>query len=1289
MRLAIRSTALLIALLLYSTPAADAQTRALSQYILESWDQGDGLPQNNAEALAQTGDGYLWIGTQEGIARFDGTRFTVFSHTTTDALTTSDTGGLATGADGRLWIGTLGGGVVSYRDGLFQIHPDSAGVQRGSILDLHEAEDGTLWIGASNGLWWLDGAIPSPVSGDIGAVNVLIPRRAGGVWVGTEGGQVASTSGKSLGSTRARIEGQSIQALAEGPDGTLWIGTRSGLFRSQGDELVRFPLLGAEEPFVRALAFDRSGALWVGTRGSGLFRLLDGDIEGLDTATGLPSDDIVAILGDAEGHIWFGTAERGLFLLRLGPFVGFTPSEGLSAEIVLSILESATGTLWMGTYGGGLNRVDEAGVSNYGEADGLADDFILSLAETPDGALWIGTRLGVSRFADGGFTTYGTEDGLGSSAVSALYADPSGVLWAGTSAGLSRLDGDRFTNFTVADGLSNDFIQFITRDSRGDLWIGAREGLTRLRDGEFASFEGVPGAPGGFVYAVHEDATGSHWIGTNSGLLRFTETRFEPVVTPDRALAGQVFRILEDDGGHLWLSGNTGVYRVSVEELNALVDGDRSDLPSLRHYTASDGLPSTETNGGIQPAGWKDSEGRLWFPTLEGAGFVDPVTLPEEGPAARPKIEWVTIGAEGAVLADRGTLQIPADAERLEIEFTSIDFVNGPTLRFRYRLVGFDEDWIEPTAGRVATYTNLSSGEYRFELQARSRNAEWSETTGLGIRSAAHYYETWTFRIFVLLAVAGLIFGVDHERARRQRARERSLLALVDERERAERRYRELFENANDIVVTTDLTGRIASLNRKGKELLGAPADAVLGEPFASFVAPRFRDQVELWMKHLPGGDGDRGSSSVQELELNSTDGHRFLVDASVQVIRDDGRAIGILAIMRDVSERAMLEDQLRQAQRMESVGRLAGGIAHDFNNLLGVIGSNAQLAMMDLPPDAPGREELDEIALATERAGKLTHQLLAFSRQQILKPEVLNLDDTITQVMTMLRRVIGEDVELVIRSEAAFPWISADAGQIEQVLMNLAVNARDAMPRGGRLELGTENVEVEDSAGGALPPGSYVLLTVRDNGVGMDRDTRAKAFDPFFTTKEVGKGTGLGLATVYGIIQQSGGQLAMESEVAAGTTFRIYFPRVSGPLTSRARPVESGTPAGGSETILMVEDESALRRSTGRLLTRLGYGVLDAADGTAALTVARGYERPIDLLLTDVVLPGMSGRELADELRRELPDLKVLYMSGYTDDAIVDHGVLQAGVHLLQKPFDSDGLARMVRRVIEEEATG
>jgi two-component system cell cycle sensor histidine kinase/response regulator CckA len=401
---------------------------------------------------------------------------------------------------------------------------------------------------------------------------------------------------------------------------------------------------------------------------------------------------------------------------------------------------------------------------------------------------------------------------------------------------------------------------------------------------------------------------------------------------------------------------------------------------------------------------------------------------------------------------------------------------------------------------------------------------------------------------------------------------------------------------------------------------------------------------------------------------------------------------LGVIGVALDITDRKHLADQLRQSAKLQAVGELAGGVAHDFNNLLMVVKGHAEMLtdrLAKIPADlsAPARQNVEQIQQAAERATGLTRQLLAFSRMQVLQPRVLDLNDAVAGMIQMVSRVIGENIELAFLPGAKLGRVKADPSQIEQVILNLVVNARDAMPEGGRLTIETLNVDLDRNyvqQHAVVEPGPYVMLTVSDTGSGIDPETQARIFEPFFTTKTQGRGTGLGLATVYGVVKQSGGYIWVYSEVGQGTTFKVYLPQVPSEVEKSAPEKIVARPAPGTETILFVEDEESVRELVSEYLRGRGYTILEAPDGVQALELAEKHPGKIHLLITDVVMPRVSGRELATRLTAARAGLKVLYISGYTDDSIFRHGVLEGGMSFLQKPFNLKAIAQKVREVLD-----
>ena len=482
--------------------------------------------------------------------------------------------------------------------------------------------------------------------------------------------------------------------------------------------------------------------------------------------------------------------------------------------------------------------------------------------------------------------------------------------------------------------------------------------------------------------------------------------------------------------------------------------------------------------------------------------------------------------------------------------------------------------------------------------------------------------------------------------------------------------------------ISTRAEGRYVDVNDAFLQMLNYERSQVIGRTAAdlNFWADS-EDRCTL-LRQL----GESGMVKGLHARIKTSSGEIREANISAELVELDGYTC-VLAITQDTTGTKRLEDQFRQAQKMEAVGRLAGGVAHDFNNMLGVIMGYTDLSLQHIAPAHPAARNLAQIKNAAERAVSLTRQLLAFSRQQIMYPRVLDLNAVVNNVSQMLTRMIGEDVSLSFKPSIQLGCIKADLGQVEQALMNLAVNARDAMPTGGRIIIETANLELTegyvDSTPPKMPPGRYVVLSVSDTGCGMDKKTMAQIFEPFFTTKGPGAGTGLGLSTVYGIIKQSGGFLWVYSEPGRGTTFKLYFPRIEESMAPLPQAEAEPTPVGGLETILVVEDDEALRTLTVAILETVGYKVLEAENAHLAIKLVEGQKEPIHLLLTDVIMPGMSGRELAERARGLQPSLAVLLMSGYAPDLIARYGAVEPGVALIEKPFTRHSLLAKLRTVL------
>ncbi len=807
----------LLLVFIHAAMGLDPQ-RSLEHFGHQAWRTDSGLPQNTVHSILQTRDGYLWLGTDGGLVRFDGIDFVTFDAENTPQFKSDTVYDLLQDGPGTLWISTAAG-LLRYRKGVFSAYTTAQGLPADTVWFSHEDRRKRLWAITPAGPAWFDGKSFVPVAGAQSAGPLhrhgLAEDTNGMLWLGGSSGVLAldiTTATPRLAQhllsgvpvetieldTRGKLwigAGEGLERYADGalstiphfpgphfpgktevtalyPDaeGGMWVGTATGMVHVDSDG-GRLPLRknglskGGETERVDGLYQDRQGVLWVATE-RGVFRLEGDQLQAFSPGSSLAVNRVLSMYEDREGDLWLGTDSGGLHVLRDQKFTTYSTADGLSGNFVRCVFQSANGALWIGTDGAGLNRRTSTGFVHLSTAEGLSSNVILSLAGGPGDDLWIGTPNGLNllhqsranqgRANQGRVQKFTSAEGLPDDFIRSLYTDHDGSLWIGTGHGLAHLAGGKFTSFSSMDGLGSDLIGAILRS--GPLWIGTSAGLSQLQGGAFTNYTVHQGLSNDTVTAIARDGAGALWLGTNGGGLnrRSKDGAIRAFPWSSQGLPGTIYGMLEDAAGRLWLSSKTGIFRVSIAELNAYASGTAHAV-TVQAYGTADGMNIRECSGGGHPAAWKLADGSLWFATLDGVSVIDPAHAPENRVPPPVEIEKVLVDDQERSLD--GDLVIKPGANRLEFQYAGLSFVAPQKVEYRYRLEGFDRGWIEAGSRRAAFYTNLPPGHYRFRVLAANNDGVWNTAgASFGLRLMPHYYQTWWF--YSALALALLLDGL-------------------------------------------------------------------------------------------------------------------------------------------------------------------------------------------------------------------------------------------------------------------------------------------------------------------------------------------------------------------------------------------------------------------------------------------------------------------------------------------------------------------------------------------------
>jgi len=787
--------------------------RALRDYGRRVWQTDEGLPQNTVNCILQTHDGYIWMGTEGGLARWDGAEFAVFNRSTTPALQSDAVRALLEDRSGVLWVGTADG-LSRLRDGVWTTLTTHDGLPDNSIEMLHADARGVLWVVTASGLATVSGGGVHPVAAGEQepeeTVTALASDAQGQVWVAGDLGLDAIDGGR-----RRRIDSHAVSALAQGAQGALWAATAQGVERVEAGRAVLAPwsagLHGAEIPTmlvdragdlwmgtdaalyewdgavlhryttreglpgnaIHKIYEDREGAVWVSTE-RGLARLVGGAVQALTPKEGLSAPLVLSLFEDAEGSLWLGTDAGGVTMLRDEMFTAYTAANGLPEENLRAVLAGQDGSVWLGTDGGGLIHMHAGQFDRLGTQQGLASNVVLSLAEDADGGLWAGTPDGLNHITHGQVERISSADGLADDYVRSLLVDRDGSVWIGTRHGLSHWRGGHVENYTEADGLSSDFIGALAQDAQGTLWIGTLTGLDALRQGHITHAQFVADKAGGAITALHADAQGALWIAVQGAGLRWAGLGAGFDYSGLRALPRNVYGFAEDGAGNLWISSDHGVYRASLQALADYATGQRASV-DLLGYGVADGMPTSQCSSGGHPEVSRASDGKLWFATPRGLAVIDPATAANNRVPPPVVIEQVRV--DDAVLNPAGILTIAPGHTRYSFRYAGLSYIAPQRVHYRYKLDGFDRTWIDAGTRRQAEYTNLRPGRYTFRVIAENNDGVWNQTgAAVAFRVQPHVYQTVWFALGMLGVLLLAAYAVYHLRVLQMEAQFRAVL---------------------------------------------------------------------------------------------------------------------------------------------------------------------------------------------------------------------------------------------------------------------------------------------------------------------------------------------------------------------------------------------------------------------------------------------------------------------------------------------------------------------------------
>jgi PAS domain S-box-containing protein len=1230
------------------------------QFVRDVWTEQHGLPTNAVQKFLKTRDGYLWIGTQEGLARFDGVKFTLWNDRQQYANRNLTVFALCESRDGSIWFGTKGG-LNRWKEGRITNFTEKDGLLSEYIKDVREDLRGVLWIATNKGLCsYANGQFKTHplrldnAEGEDNEATALLARRDGSLWIGTKQG-VFSLKEERLTSltTKDGLLADDITNLYEDRQGNLWIGNAGGINQYHNGQMWSHTIAdGLVSNDVRGITEDPTGRLWVATW-KGVNYLADGRWHSYTSPDGLPANEVWDVCADAEGSVWIGTDTDGLVRLRQARLNLLRTHEALLGQRLLALTQTRDGSLWVGLGNErGLGQLKDGRLTIYTTQEGLPDNAVISLLEAKDGSLWIGTRLGLAVLRNGQFTKWKKLDAprgdwLLDDHVFALAEDRRGGIWIGTGYGLTYFKDGQFKTYLMADGLPNNNIRSLLCARDGSLWVATyRGGLSQFRDGRFTNYGSAQGLSVSYLCTLYEDKEGTLWIGTNGGGLNRLKQGKITVFTTAQGLADdQVLQILEDARGFLWVASLRGITRYAKKQFDELAQGKLKTLTPI-YSGVAEGLPTGGITGGAQPVSLLASDGKLWFSTAKGLGWLPTRQFPTNTLLPSVFIEQVIVDKKA--LPPSANVTLDPGSRDLEFHFTCLSLLVPGNVKFKYKLIGFDPDWVDAGTRRTAYYTNLPPGEYQFKVLACNNDGAWN-TVGatVALHLKPRFYQTTWFYFCGAIALALFGFGGYQWRVRRLVLSERFLTERIAERtaelqneivERkqaltalgeSESKYRALFNQVADPVFIFDqTTHRFLDFNDSALRVYGYTAAELRAlTPFALHPPEDF----EFVQQNIDVCNFEQANTYVHVTKEQ----RRMVVEILSNQIEYQGQPAWI-SIVRDITERKLAEVELQRAkeaaeQASRAKSEFLANMSHEIRTPMNaVIGMTTLL--LDTPLEAEQKEFVETVRTSGETLLTVINDILDFSKIESRKLDIeeqpFDLRSCIEDALDLFVLKVAEK-ELDLAADIPLdlpPVICGDVTRLRQIIVNLVSNAVKFTAAG----------EILLAVKAQLLPelDRYELqFAVRDTGIGIAADKLGQLFQSFTqadssTTRKFG-GTGLGLAISKQLCELMGGRMWVESTEGKGTTF--FFTIVAAAAEPYACPPVSKDSLQQltGKRLLIVEDNPAHQKIFQQLVASWGLETVLTNSGAAALDVLRRGEH-FDAALVDVRMPGMDGITLA-----------------------------------------------------------